>query len=143
MKALLFAGQGSQIMNMGLDFYENSKEARSFIDNLKEKDEILKVFNMEEEKLKETKNTQLALIAFQTMVSFLLRDIDFDGFSGLSIVHRSPRFCAPTASSTSSLTASWAATSCASVCSRLSTPRTLVSSPSASTTLSNISKPNR
>lgn len=85
MKALLFAGQGSQIMNMGLDFYENSKEARSFIDNLKEKDEILKVFNMDEEKLKETKNTQLALIAFQTMVSFLLRDIDFYGFSGLSI----------------------------------------------------------
>lgn len=39
---------------------------------------------MDEEKLKET-NTQLALIAFQTMVSFLLRDIDFDGFSGLSI----------------------------------------------------------
>ena len=85
MKALLFAGQGSQKMNMGLDFYENSKEARSFIDNLKEKDEILKVLNMDEEKLKETKNTQLALIAFQTMVSFLLRDIDFDGFSGLSI----------------------------------------------------------
>ena len=49
---------------------------------------------------------------------------------------RSPRRCAPTASSTPSPTASWAATSCASRCSRPSTRTTSARSRPASTTSS-------
>ncbi len=85
MIGILFAGQGSQRKNMGLDFYENLREAKEFIDSLEDRDEILKIFNMEEEELTRTKNTQLGLIALETMISHLLCNLDIKAAAGLSI----------------------------------------------------------
>lgn len=85
MIGLLFAGQGSQKKNMGLDFYEKDKKAREFIDNLEDRDEVLKILNLEDDELKRTRNTQIALIAFETMITNLLEDLNIEKVAGLSI----------------------------------------------------------
>lgn len=84
-RAILFAGQGSQKAAMGLDFYEKDIKAKVFIDALSMKDEILETFSMDDERLRKTRHTQIALIAFETMISHLLEEIEFSAAAGLSI----------------------------------------------------------
>jgi [acyl-carrier-protein] S-malonyltransferase len=64
--AFVFPGQGAQALGMGLDVYENHSEARARFD---EADQVLGfplteiIFRGPEEKLKQTANTQPALLA--------------------------------------------------------------------------------
>lgn len=86
MISILFSGQGSQQENMGGDFYEKYEFSKNYYDNLESdlKDLILKG---DLENLSKTKNTQPALISYQTMVSELLKNenLNFDYTAGLSI----------------------------------------------------------
>ena len=86
MISILFSGQGSQQENMGGDFYEKYEFSKNYYDNLESdlKDLILKG---DLENLSKTKNTQPALISYQTMVSELLKNenVKFDYTAGLSI----------------------------------------------------------
>lgn len=86
MISILFSGQGSQQENMGGDFYEKYEFSKNYYDNLESdlKDLILKG---DLETLSKTKNTQPALISYQTMVSELLKNenVKFDYTAGLSI----------------------------------------------------------
>lgn len=86
MIGILFSGQGSQQVNMGGDFYNSISFSKEYYDDL---DENLKdlILNGDLETISKTKNTQPTLIAFQTMISELLKKdgIDFDYTAGLSI----------------------------------------------------------
>lgn len=86
MKAILFAGQGSQQEEMGKDFYNSDSFAKDFYDTL---DDDLKEIILEAdlEKISKTENTQPAMIAYQTMVSEMFKEdgVEFDYTAGLSI----------------------------------------------------------
>lgn len=86
MIGILFGGQGSQQIEMGKDFYENLEYSKNYYDSL---DENLKntILFGDLETLTETKNTQPALVAFQTMIGNLLKEenINIDATAGLSI----------------------------------------------------------
>lgn len=84
----LYAGQGSQEVGMGLDFYEKSPLAKEIYDSFPFAEKIQELsFYSKAEILKETQNTQISLVAFQVMVTDLLRveGIYADGACGLSI----------------------------------------------------------
>lgn len=86
MKAIIFAGQGSQVEAMGQDFYETYPVAQAYYDDLGQdlRDMILQG---DLETLSQTPNTQPALIGYQTMIIELFKEagIDFDYTAGLSI----------------------------------------------------------
>lgn len=86
MKAILFAGQGSQQEKMGEDFYLSDSFAKDFYDKL---DDDLKdiILNADLDTISKTENTQPAMIAYQTMISELFKEdgINFDYTAGLSI----------------------------------------------------------
>lgn len=86
MKAILFAGQGSQQEKMGEDFYLSDSFAKDYYDKL---DEDLKniIFESDMETISKTENTQPAMIAYQTMISEMFKEdgIVFDYTAGLSI----------------------------------------------------------
>lgn len=84
----LYGGQGSQVVSMGLDFYENLAEAKAIYDSMPSSKKITELsFYGDEETLKETENTQIAMVAFQCMVTKLLKEkgICPDVYCGLSI----------------------------------------------------------
>ncbi|RVU54833.1 ACP S-malonyltransferase [Anaerosphaera multitolerans] len=86
--AFLYGGQGSQKPGMGLDFYENSQAAKEFYDSIDIEKNVKELsFFSDEKTLKETENTQVALVAFQIMVTKLLKEkgISPDATAGLSI----------------------------------------------------------
>ena len=88
MKAILFAGQGSQQVGMGKDFYESYDLAKNFYDNLSSTVDIKSAsFDADLETISKTNITQPVMIAFQSMVSELLKNegIEFDYACGLSI----------------------------------------------------------
>lgn len=88
MKAILFAGQGSQQAGMGADFYENFSAASDFYDNLNSTVDIKEMsFNADLDAISKTNITQPVMIAYQVMVSELLKDegVNFDYACGLSI----------------------------------------------------------
>ena len=74
MKALLFPGEGSQIVGMGVEFYNNFKKVKNLF---QEADESLKfkiskiILDGPESELKLTKNTQPAILT----VSFSIYNI--------------------------------------------------------------------
>lgn len=75
--ALIFPGQGSQYVGMGKDFYESCQTARKIFDKF---DEILGYsltdicFNGPEEDLKQTINTQPAILAVSIVAFELLKE---------------------------------------------------------------------
>lgn len=88
MKAILFAGQGSQQAGMGKDFYENFDAAKSFYNGLNSTVDIKDMsFNADLETISKTNITQPTMIAYQVMVSELLKaaGVEFDYTCGLSI----------------------------------------------------------
>ena len=60
---LLFAGQGSQTVGMGKDFYENSEAFRSVFDLLPDEQKKI-AFEGPAEELSDTRNTQPVMVAF-------------------------------------------------------------------------------
>ncbi|MDO5712810.1 MAG: ACP S-malonyltransferase [Tissierellia bacterium] len=84
----LYAGQGSQKPEMGLDFYREDPSARKFYDSLPDGHLIKDLsFYSNEETLRQTENTQVVLVAFQTMITDLLTEKGMvpNALCGLSI----------------------------------------------------------
>lgn len=88
--AFVFPGQGTQYVGMGKELYENSEIAREKFDNLFSKlDFDLKtvMFEGPEEVLKETKNTQPAIVSMSLILKELLEEkgIKADYVAGHSV----------------------------------------------------------
>ena len=83
---LLFAGQGSQRIGMGKDFYDRYESFRKIFDLLSE-DEKKAAFEGPLEKLSDTRYTQPIMVAFAAGVTRLLKDegIKPDVAAGLSL----------------------------------------------------------
>ena len=82
MNAILFPGQGSQIVGMGSEFYNNFKIAKKIFD---ESDEYLKfkisqtILKGPDDKLRLTQNTQPAiLIVSYVIFSVLKKEFNFN-----------------------------------------------------------------
>ena len=86
--AFLYAGQGSQKVGMGLDFYYEYSEYRDFIDSLNVGIDVKKLMHKGPiEELSLTENTQCCMAAFAAGVTMLLRknNIVPDKAMGLSL----------------------------------------------------------
>ena len=103
MKAILFPGQGSQIVGMGLEFYNNFSIVKKIFD---EADENLNfkisniILNGPENELQLTKNTQPAILTVSySIFSVLINEFNFDFkdtgfFAGHSLGEYSALVCA-------------------------------------------------
>ena len=75
--AFLYAGQGSQKVGMGKDFYDEYETFKNHLDNLSDGDIIKNhMFEGPIEELSNTKNTQRAMAAFAGAVTDMLADED-------------------------------------------------------------------
>ena len=95
----IFPGQGTQVVGMGKDIYENYEEARkvySIIDNaLGEKVEDI-TYNMSQEELNQTKNTQIAIYSMSLSILEILKKegIEPIALAGLSLGEYTALTCA-------------------------------------------------
>ena len=91
----LYGGQGSQKEKMGYDFYINSKIAKEFYDSAKTEKKPEEYFSMNDENLRRTDNTQMALILYEMAVTKILKEeIKPQAAVGLSIGEYAALNCA-------------------------------------------------
>ena len=88
--AFIYPGQGTQYVGMGKELYETNKIAKKYFDEIFESLELdLKetMFNGPEEKLKQTKYTQPAIVTMSLVLTKLLKDsgIEADYVAGHSL----------------------------------------------------------
>ena len=74
--AMIFAGQGSQALGMGKDFYENSDIAKEMFDKAGKKIgvDFKEIIFQENEKLSQTAYTQPAILLVQMIAYRLFQD---------------------------------------------------------------------
>ena len=89
-RAFLFPGQGSQIVGMGKDIYENYEEARKIYDTASEISAInIKklCFEGPQEKLNKTENTQIAILTTSLAILEILKSKNIEPvvLAGLSL----------------------------------------------------------
>lgn len=84
--AVIFAGQGSQSVGMGKDFYDEYETFRKVFDNLNDEEKKI-AWEGPSEMLSDTANTQPILLAYGMGVYSLFKDegIKFDMGAGLSL----------------------------------------------------------
>ena len=93
MNALLFPGQGSQIVGMGLEFYKNFPFVKKIFDQADEKlgFPISKIIlDGPENELQLTKNTQPAILTVSYSIFKVLKDefnFNFDSLNILQVIH--------------------------------------------------------
>ena len=86
--AFLFAGQGSQYVGMGKDFYENYSSCRKLMDSLKCDYDIKKLcFEGEQDVLNDTAYAQSSIVATSLMILEAIKEagIKADACAGLSL----------------------------------------------------------
>jgi len=98
--AMIFAGQGSQAVGMGKDFYENSEIAREMFDKAGERIgvDFKELIFEENEKLGQTAYTQPAILLVQMIAYKLFRDACPDVKAELFLGHSLGEFSALCAS---------------------------------------------
>lgn len=97
MTAFLFGGQGAQLPGMGYDFYEADATARHFYDSLPGGEWLCDLsFRADATVLADTANTQPVLVAYQAMVTTLLRQNGMmpEAVCGLSVGEYSALYAA-------------------------------------------------
>ena len=88
--AFIFPGQGSQYVGMGKELYEGNETARKYFDEIfASMDLDLKevMFNGPEDKLKQTKYTQPAIVAMSLVLAKLLEEKGVDGGEVVKALH--------------------------------------------------------
>ncbi len=97
---MIFAGQGSQAVGMGKDFYENSEVAREMFDKAGERIgvDFKELMFEENEKLSQTAYTQPAILLVQMVAYRLFKDANPDVKAELFLGHSLGEFSALCAS---------------------------------------------
>ena len=96
--AYIFPGQGTQIVGMGKDLYDKYEEVRNVYkrvnETLKENVENI-TYNISQEELNETKNTQIAIYTMSMAILEILnkKEIKPDALAGLSLGEYSALTC--------------------------------------------------
>lgn len=88
MRAVLFSGQGSQVVGMGKELYEQNETAKRFYDSLSPEFDLKKLsFDGPAEELSLTKYAQPSIVAFHLAVLAVLEEkgFTFDVTAGLSL----------------------------------------------------------
>ncbi|EFI42469.1 ACP S-malonyltransferase [Peptoniphilus sp. oral taxon 386] len=92
----IYAGQGSQVPHMGLDFYNSSISAKKFYDSVDKSLDLKRLsFEADEDELVKTENTQVVLIGFQVMLTKLFNENNIvpNAVCGLSIGEYGALYC--------------------------------------------------
>ncbi|PID82625.1 MAG: malonyl-CoA-ACP transacylase [Clostridiales bacterium] len=95
--AFIYGGQGAQVVGMGKDYYHNDINAKQFYDNLHLDTDVKKyAFEASLTEITQTDITQIVIVAYQVMVTDLLRrkGIVPDVTLGLSIGEYSALYAA-------------------------------------------------
>ncbi len=95
--AFVYGGQGAQVVGMGRDYYDNEPTAKAYYDNLTLDADVKKyAFEGSLEEITQTEITQIVIVAYQIMVTNLLKEKNIVPSStlGLSIGEYSALYAA-------------------------------------------------